>query len=1027
MSITDRRGVTVTATDPAFLSDPNPGIAIKAAALVATTAAITLSGLQTIDGITVAAGDRVLVKNQADTRENGLYNASTGIWQRTADSNDNTAWADGLQVLVNSGAVNGRTNFACTSADPIVLGTTGLNFTSGPLYSADLVAIAALTGTGFAARIANGSWALRTFGAGAGIAVTNGDGVAAAPSIALAAANNNTVLGNVSGVAAAPVPLTQAQLTALVNTATNTLSGAVPAWPNNTLKFFRGDGSYAAVPQEARVFMWPSAAVVSGGVSTWSVIDATGTFLNLSASTTGGLQEAINAAFQQDTVNRPWQTIPRELRVVGLGKPAGEGITGASVYFPPAEDLAVCLSSVGFGSYLNPLTCDSHELIHFRLLGGECGGVRLKPTALLPFDNAISTNSSYYFLQGVDGILHLDLSSPGVGGFNSNFFISNEVNASPGANTATYGVLCDAVPAGANVFQNFTHVQFVHGVAATGTHYKWGTAAPAVGQFMGANTHIVNVNADAVTAGTSNGVSTYGSHDFWLCNVLGVTTGDAFRFETGADYNVLIMPMNSKGAIVDNGTGNIVIGNGAITIGGVAVSTTNAGTANRLAYYAAAGTVLSDTPYLTYGAGGPLLGIGGNGGPAGNITLYGSASGAITLQLAGAAGTYNWNWPTSAGAAGAALLSGGGAGTPMSWTAGALAIAAAKTFTANNALTLAGTDGTTLTFQGTGTVVNRDSTDTLTNKTFDTAGLGNSLKINGTAVSAVTGTGAVVLAVSPALTTPNLGVATATSINKLAITAPATAATLTIADGKTLTVNNSIGLSGTDGTVMTLPAANDTLMGLAAVQTVTGAKTFTALTTFYQAGTATQVNYRSDAGQQAGFFFPLAGTAGPTGGYYFYRDAANSFSLYNYVTLQNTFSVASATDLVSFAGSVNLVGGLQVGTATGGNKGAGTVNVQGGIYLNNTAYTNPDYALEHFFRGKVERFADKPGAERYRGLKPLEELREYLSEGLRLPGIDDEPTDIFARADIALEKIEEATLYVLVLHERVAALESRVH
>jgi hypothetical protein len=71
-----------------------------------------------------------------------------------------------------------------------------------------------------------------------------------------------------------------------------------------------------------------------------------------------------------------------------------------------------------------------------------------------------------------------------------------------------------------------------------------------------------------------------------------------------------------------------------------------------------------------------------------------------------------------------------------------------------------------------------------------------------------TGTGDNVLATSPTLTTPTIGVATATSINKVAITAPATSATLTIADGKTLTASNSITLAGTDATTMTFPPAS---------------------------------------------------------------------------------------------------------------------------------------------------------------------------------------------------------------------------
>jgi hypothetical protein len=87
-----------------------------------------------------------------------------------------------------------------------------------------------------------------------------------------------------------------------------------------------------------------------------------------------------------------------------------------------------------------------------------------------------------------------------------------------------------------------------------------------------------------------------------------------------------------------------------------------------------------------------------------------------------------------------------------------------------------------------------------------------------------TGSGSVIaLATSPTLTTPNIGVATATSINKVAITAPATGATLTIADGKTLTASNTLTFTGTDsssvafgagGTVAYIGLANSWTSGI---------------------------------------------------------------------------------------------------------------------------------------------------------------------------------------------------------------------
>lgn len=111
----------------------------------------------------------------------------------------------------------------------------------------------------------------------------------------------------------------------------------------------------------------------------------------------------------------------------------------------------------------------------------------------------------------------------------------------------------------------------------------------------------------------------------------------------------------------------------------------------------------------------------------------------------------------------------------------------------------------------------------------------------GTGSTTSTGTGTVVLSTSPTLVTPTLGIATATSINKVAITAPATSATLTIANGKTLTASNSLTLAGTDGktltvnssltlagadsTTMTFPSTSASIARTDAAQTFTGDQT----------------------------------------------------------------------------------------------------------------------------------------------------------------------------------------------------------
>jgi len=99
------------------------------------------------------------------------------------------------------------------------------------------------------------------------------------------------------------------------------------------------------------------------------------------------------------------------------------------------------------------------------------------------------------------------------------------------------------------------------------------------------------------------------------------------------------------------------------------------------------------------------------------------------------------------------------------------------------------------------------------------------------AVTDETGSGALVFATSPTLVTPTIGVATATSVNKVAITAPATSSTLTIADSKTLTVSNTLTFTGTDSTSFAFPGTSDTVVTLTATQTLTN-KTFSGNTSF---------------------------------------------------------------------------------------------------------------------------------------------------------------------------------------------------
>lgn len=94
---------------------------------VATTGNITLSGEQVIDGV-LTSGDRILVKDQTDPSENGIYVTSGGAWTRATDADEDSEVIGAKLVTVSEGTINGDSLWQLTTNDPITVGTTGLTF-----------------------------------------------------------------------------------------------------------------------------------------------------------------------------------------------------------------------------------------------------------------------------------------------------------------------------------------------------------------------------------------------------------------------------------------------------------------------------------------------------------------------------------------------------------------------------------------------------------------------------------------------------------------------------------------------------------------------------------------------------------------------------------------------------------------------------------------------------------------------------------------------------------------------------------
>jgi phage-related tail fiber protein len=135
------------AATKAYVDAAAQGLDVKASVRAATTANITLTAAQTIDGVTLIAGDRVLVKAQTAGQDNGIYVVAAGAWQRAADADVSAEVTAGLFTFVEEGTTAAGNGYVLTTANPITLGTTPLTFTQFSGAGA-VIAGAGLTKTG---------------------------------------------------------------------------------------------------------------------------------------------------------------------------------------------------------------------------------------------------------------------------------------------------------------------------------------------------------------------------------------------------------------------------------------------------------------------------------------------------------------------------------------------------------------------------------------------------------------------------------------------------------------------------------------------------------------------------------------------------------------------------------------------------------------------------------------------------------------------------------------------------------------
>lgn len=261
--------------------------AVKGPCYLATTANVTLGGLQTIDGTVLTDGKRVLVRAQTDATENGIWIASSGNWRRARDFSRNDDVKEGTQVRVTDGAT-GAGVWVLTSADPIVFETSDIVFsrddtlTDGALLASNNLGDldSAIAGWDALARYTG------TVSAAAGVLDLS---AATAPLLALGA-------GAITSVTLAAQKLRIARTTAAIlitPSATLVVNGGIPTTrgfniPTGSLVMFFGDtgsvvrvfvlalGSWSkgvAIASAATVTLTPGTTVHVTGVTTITDID----------------------------------------------------------------------------------------------------------------------------------------------------------------------------------------------------------------------------------------------------------------------------------------------------------------------------------------------------------------------------------------------------------------------------------------------------------------------------------------------------------------------------------------------------------------------------------------------------------------------------------------------------------------------------------------------------------------------------------------------------------------------------------
>ena len=584
------------AANKAYVDTVAQGLDAKASCVLATTTNITLSGVQTVDGFTADTNDRILVKNQTNAAENGIYAANPlGAWTRTADAN---TWQELIAAFtfIEKGNTNANNGYVCTIPASGTLGTTAVTWAqfSG---AGQITAGTGMSKTGNTLNVNTASSARIVVGADEIDLATTGVTASTYRSVTVdqwgrvTAGTNPTTLAGYGITDAYTTTQVDTALALKLNLTGGTMSGAIAMGANKITGM-----ADPTNPQDAAtksyidtIFGSTTTAAASAAAAAASATAAAGSATSASNSATAAAGSATSAANSYTTFND--QYLGSKTSDPSTNNSGGALVAGNLYWNSTVSEMRVYNGSAWVAAYLPAAG-------YLALSGGTMSGIINFAAGQTIAGYATTANPTF---------------TGSIGGDFSNATASSRVSFQ--STTTNGATIVGAKPNGTGTA---SYMQVFNAADADNAAYG----------YMGITTTALAFNSNKTGTGTA------------LPITLATSAGEVARATTGGNWLI--------GSSTDNGTDKLqVTGSMSLSSALRVGATPSAGTSGQVLTSAGAGAAPTwSTPATTSPAGSTGQVQYNNGGAFGALS---SGTSGQVLTSAGAGAAPTWATPSGGG------------------------------------------------------------------------------------------------------------------------------------------------------------------------------------------------------------------------------------------------------------------------------------------------------------------------------------------------------------------------------------------